>query len=180
MRGWLLLLLILLAGGCTKEAPLPSVPAPPEDLSQWSVPELVQPPPEPPPVVAVIAPPPAKPLATEKVYAYTPGGTFAVQVATNTPLDVVLDTGEQVRNIVGGDRAPSEAQQTAKWEVQEGADGLGDTLRQHVFVTVGQEKLTTGVIITTTKRTYYLTCTSVKTSPVRVVRWAYPHEGAAE
>src|SRR5262249_2902184 len=63
---------------------------------------------------------------------------------------------------------------------QEGADGLGDTLRQHVFVTVGQEKLTTGVIITTTKRTYYLTCTSVKTSPVRVVRWAYPHEGAAE
>ena len=31
----------------------------------------------------------------------------------------------------------------------------------------------TGVIVTTTRRTYYLTCQSVKTSPMRVLRWTY-------
>src|SRR5262249_40370861 len=30
-----------------------------------------------------------------------------------------------------------------------------------------------------TKRTYYLTCKSVKTSPVRVVSWRYPQESPA-
>src|SRR5215467_6103405 len=164
---------ICLLVGCTKEEPPPPVPPPPEDLSTWTVPALVQPPHgEPPPPVEA---PAKKATAAEKVFAYAPGTTFAVQVPTTTPLDLVLERGEQVRNIVGGDRAPAEAQQTARWEVKEGADGIGETLRQHVFITVGEEKLTTGVIITTTKRTYYLTCTSVKTSPVRVVRWQYPH-----
>ena len=36
-----------------------------------------------------------------------------------------------------------------------------------------------GLIITTTKRTYYLTCKSVKTSPTRVVRWHYTPDAAA-
>jgi len=124
--------------------------------------------------------PPAKPTAAEKVYPYAPGTTFAVQVPTQTPLELVLEKGEQVRNIVGGDRVPAETQQTARWEVKEGTDGMGETLRQHVFIIVGEEKLTTGLIITTTLRTYYLTCTSVKTSPVRVVRWQYPHDEPAE
>jgi type IV secretion system protein VirB9 len=176
MRGLLVMLGICLIIGCAKEQP---VPPPPEDLSTWAVPELVQPPPVPPPVVVVVEPP-VKPTAAEKVYQYTPGATFAMQVSANTPLDLVLEKGEQVRNIVGGDRAPADAQQTARWEVKEGADGLGETFRQHVFITVGEEKLATGLIITTTKRTYYLTCTSVKTSPVRVVRWQYPHDEPAE
>ncbi len=31
----------------------------------------------------------------------------------------------------------------------------------------------TGLVVTTTRRTYYLTCQSVKTSPIRVLRWRY-------
>jgi type IV secretory pathway VirB9-like protein len=54
---------------------------------------------------------------------------------------------------VGGDRAPADSNQTARWEVKEGADGQGDTLRHHVFLTAAVPNLTTGVIITTTKRT---------------------------
>jgi len=172
----MLLLLVLVALGCAKHEPPTPVPPPPEDLSTWAVPALVQPPAPEAPVPPRAAPAPEKPTAAEKVYAYIPGTTFAVQVSTQTPLDLVLERGEQVRNIVGGDSAPAEAQQTARWEVNEGADGLGETLRPHVFLTVGEEKLTTGVIITTTKRTYYLTCTSVKTSPIRMVRWIYPQE----
>ena len=181
MRILVLLLGVCLVLGCThEEPPPPAVPPPPEDLSTWAVPELVQSPPAPPRVVAVVESPPPKPTAAEKVYPYAPGTTFALQVPTNTPLDLVLEKGEHVRNIGGGDRAPTDAQHTARWEIKEGAEGIGDTLRPHVFITVGEEKLTTGVIITTTKRTYYLTCTSVKTSPVRVVRWTYPHEEPAE
>src|SRR5215813_9586278 len=174
MRWWVVVLLIGLLG-CTQEAPAPPpVPAAPDDLSTWSVPQLVQPPPE-------ASPPPAplpeeKPTPAEQVYAYAPGTTFAVTVPTNTPLDLVLEAGEQVRNIVGGDRAPAEANQTARWEVKEGADGQGEHLRQHVFLTAALPGLSTGLIITTTKRTYYLTCKSVQKSPVRVVRWQYPRE----
>ena len=57
------------------------------------------------------------------------------------------------------------------------ASGTG--LRPHVFVTVAEAGLTNGVTITTTRRTYYLSCKSVAKSPVRVVRWHYPLESAA-
>ena len=178
---------ICLLVGCTKEEPPPPVPPPPEDLSTWTVPELVQPPkPE-------ALPPPtgdAKPTAAEKVYAYAPGTPYQVQVPVGWPLDVLLEPGEQVRNIVGGDRrdkelppppalaqgevratVPGEAPASAgarRWEVREGADGQGQTLRSHIFITASVPGLTTGVIVTTTRRTYYLTCQSVKTSPLRV------------
>jgi P-type conjugative transfer protein TrbG len=177
LLGSVLLLLLLLAVllGCAHEEPLPPVPPHPEDLSTWSVPELVQPTPEEPPAPTPVA---EKPTSAEQVHTYTPGTTFAVTVPVDVPLDLVLERGEQVRNIVGGDRAPAEATQTPRWEVKEGADGNGETLRQHVFVTAAVPHLTMGLILTTTKRTYYLTCKSVKTSPIRVVRWQYPRDPA--
>jgi type IV secretory pathway VirB9-like protein len=85
----------------------------------------------------------------------------------------MLQTGEQVRNIVGGDWAPQVEGQTTRWEVREGADGQGETLRHHVFLTAVAPGMMMGVVISTTKRVYYLTCKSVQTSPVRVVRWRY-------
>jgi type IV secretion system protein VirB9 len=137
---------------------------------------------QPPPLVPQLPPQPdTKPPAGEKVYDYTPGTTFAATVAMNWPLDIVLERGEQVRNIVGGDRSPAEGGQASRWEVKEGAEGNGDTLRSHVFVTATQPGLTLGVVITSTKRTYYLTCKSVQQSPIRVIRWRYavdPSEAA--
>jgi hypothetical protein len=137
-----LLLLALVVLGCAHEEPPPPVPAPPEDLSTWSVPELVQPPADPTP--APREPAGEKPTPAEQMYTFTPGVAFAVKVPTNTPLDVVMERGEQVRNIVGGDRAPADSNQTARWEVKEGADGIGDTLRHHVFLTAATANLTTG------------------------------------
>jgi type IV secretion system protein VirB9 len=171
MVRWGVLLIVVLVVGCAHTPEVPAVPPPPEDLSTWSVPELVQaPPPEAPEPVAV----PDKPTAAEHVYDFTPGTTFVITVPVGVPLDLLLERGEQVRNIVGGDRAPAEPSQTPRWEVKEGADGHGETLRPHLFLTASAPGLTTGVIITTTRRTYYLTCKSVKTSPLRAVRWHYP------
>src|SRR5262249_9971276 len=98
----LLLVVCLLMLRCAKEEPPPPVPPPHEDLSTWTVPELVQPPrPETPATLAADA----KPTAAEKVYPYTPGTPYQVQVPVGWPLDVLLEPGEQVRNIVGGDRS---------------------------------------------------------------------------
>src|SRR5216683_1623233 len=195
----LALLVWLLVVGCTQTAPPPSVPPPPEDLSTWAVPALVQPlAPEPPALSG--APVDATPTAAEKVYPYAPGTPYQVQVPVGWPLDVVLEHGEQVRNIVGGDRSlgdlppaskpatlaqgegratgPSEAPipesaGARRWEVKEGADGNGETLRSHIFLAASEPGMHTGLVVTTTRRTYYLTCQSVKTSPIRVLRWTY-------
>jgi type IV secretion system protein VirB9 len=97
-------------------------------------------------------------------------------VAINMPLDIVLEAGEQLRNLVGGDRTPTEGQ-TPVWDVREGASGTGDTARSHVFVMVTTAGRTNGVVLTTTKRSYLLTLKSVGRSPVRMVRWTYMPEG---
>src|SRR5207248_8016878 len=170
MRYWSMLFLFVLLG-CQPAVELPSVPLPPEDLSTWAVPELVQPPT---PIASVQALPEEKGTPGEKIYPFTPGTTFAATVPMGWPLDIVLERGEQVRNIVGGDRAPAEGGQAPRWEVKEGSEGTDAALRSHVFVTATAPGLTLGVIITSTKRTYYLTCKSVQTSPIRALKWRYP------
>jgi len=167
-------MVLLLAAllGCAKEVPLAPVLPPPEDLSTWSVPALVQPP-------APAGPLPQQPgekspTPAEQVLEFAPGTTFALTVSVGAPLDIVLQRGEQVRNIIGGDRAPVEPNQMTRWEIKEGADGQGETFRQHIFLTATTPGLVTGLIVTTTARTYYLTCKSVGKSAIRTVRWRYP------
>src|SRR6266581_9516379 len=99
-----IIVLGMLLLGCTHEDAVPPVSPPPEDLSTWTVPELVQPPPSETPG----APGEAKPTAAEKVYAYMVGTPYQVQVSVGWPLDDVLEHGEQVRNIVGGDRSDND------------------------------------------------------------------------
>src|SRR5437870_3833891 len=96
---WCYLLMLVCLVGCTHETPPAPVPPPPEDLSTWSVPELVQPPA---PEAAVSTPEPGSETATPgtKVYPFTPGTTFAVTVPVGWPLDLVLERGEQVRNLI--------------------------------------------------------------------------------
>ena len=178
MHVWPLVLGVCLVAGCqTGESPPPPVVPMAEDLSTWSVPELVQPERR----ASASTPRAAKVPAgvAEKVYDYAPGVAVEVPVALGQPLDIVLEAGELVRQIVDGDRAPAEQGQTRRWEVKEGGDGLGEGLRPHVFVTVAEAGLTNGVTITTTRRTYYISCKSVAKSPVRVLRWHYPTESGA-
>jgi len=181
---WSIVILVcaVLSAGCQYATEMPVVPPAPEDLSTWTVPALVQPPPH----ATALVQSEDKPTAAEKVYPFAPGTPYTVAVPVGWPVDILLQPGEQVRNIVGGDRAPTEPQgpqpeagPVRRWEVKEGAGGVGDTIRAHVFVAASEPGLSTGLIITTTKRTYYLTCKSVKTSPTRVVRWHYPQDEAA-
>ncbi len=172
----IVLVMIALLGCAAKEPEIPPVPPPPEDLSVWTLPELVQPPsmPEIPTHQGD-----DKPTAAEKVYDFVRGWMYAIPVAIGAPVDIIFGHNEQIRNIIGGDRTPVEANQTKPCETAEGADGNGETLRHHLFLTVSAPQLTMGLIVTTTQRTYILTCKSVGKSPVRVVRWRYPAEPVA-
>jgi type IV secretory pathway VirB9-like protein len=175
--GIILSLLLLSTLGCHTEAPLPPVPPAPEDMSFWSVPELVQPPlPETPPAQP---PSPEKSTPAEQVLDFAAGTTYTLTVSIGAPLDIILQHGEQVRNIIGGDRAPVEPNQTTRWEMREGGDGQGETFRQHIFLSAATPGLTTGYTVTTTKRIYLLTAKSVAKSPIRTVRWRYPVDVAA-
>src|SRR2546429_1991845 len=101
-----IIVLGMLLLGCTHEDAVPPVPPPPEDLSTWSVPELVQPPP--PETPTAQSPPQEKTTPAEQVLDFAAGTTFSLIVPVGAPLDIVLQRGEQVRNIIGGDRAPAE------------------------------------------------------------------------
>src|SRR6516162_11068520 len=86
--GLLVALGLVLCGGCSHEQPPPPVPPPPEDLSFWSVPELVQAP-EPEAQAAPQAKEP-QPTPAEKIFDFAPGTTFDVTVSVGAPLDIIL------------------------------------------------------------------------------------------
>lgn len=180
-------LVVCLVAGCTlgDPPPPPTVPPGPDDLSTWGTPELVselsrrpkmerQPPWD------------HKPTPAEKVYAYTPGGTYAVPVGVGAPLDIVFAPGEAVHNAIDGDRRPILEGQGAgagphsstRWGFEVGKSGTGDTKRGHIFVLVFEPGLKNGLTITTTRGVYAITLESVKSSPIRYLRWTHAPEPA--
>lgn len=187
-RYTLMLAVCLVVSGCQPTPPPePAVAPPPEDLSQWTVPTLVQPPPRKPPVPVVAA---RASTPAETVYTYAPGQVYKVTVALDAPLDVILEAGEHVQTVLDSDpkpivqgqlppeqgQAPPKPDVKARWEYREAVDGLGPTARPHLLIRAVEADATAGVTITTTKRVYYLTCKSVKTSLIRAVRWTYLDE----
>ena len=123
---------------------------------------------------------------TEKVYEYAPGQVYKVTVALDAPLDVILEAGEKVQTVLDSDPKPivqgppppeqgtPKPEVRARWEYKEAVDGVGERARPHLLIRALEEGAAAGVTLTTTRRVYYLMCKSVKTSPVRGVRWTYP------
>lgn len=168
---------VILTGCVIQEPPVPEyIPPPPEDLSHWSVPALVQPAKRQAGVPLVEE---HKPTPAEKVYDFKPGGTYVVPVAVGFPLDVLLEPGEALRNIMGGDaELVEQGQEPTRWTVKDGKSGKESTMREHVFIRVTEPGLKMGVIVTTSLRTYYLSCVSMAASPIRAVRWKYSDQRA--
>jgi type IV secretory pathway VirB9-like protein len=177
-----LVVCLLALNGCQHGSPPePEATPPAEDLSQWTLPELVDPEPKR-PLPEMPRPRPAS--AAEKVYDFAPGGVYKVDVSIGAPLDIILEPGEKVRDLLGRDPKPlvippEQAQggqqaPPSRWEYKEGGDGLGDLHTPHIFLLVREANATLGLTVTTTRRIYYLDCRSVSRSPIRAVRWKYP------
>lgn len=185
---------LIVLGCATQPTQAPPVPPVPEDLSTWATPAIL----------ATTKPTKAleerKPTAAERVYDYTPGTTYAIDVPVGMPVDIIFQAGETIRNIIDGDRgtvtqqpqkklSPVEQARQAtteelqqgstpapQWEWKEGWDGRDEHERPHIFVTVPRVGLTVGLTVTTTRRTYYITCRSVRSSTIRGVFWRYQPE----
>jgi P-type conjugative transfer protein TrbG len=172
MHRWLMLPLAVLLAGCVAETPPLSSPPLPDDLAIWSTPTPVA---EPTPPAPDLEPRPEGPASkAEKVYPFKAGTVYEVPVAVDFPTDIILEAGERVSNIAGADLRPVEPEQPPRWHVKEGQSDTDTQARGHVFIAVTEAKLTTGLTVTTSRRTYYLTCRSVPKTPIRAVRWSYP------
>jgi len=175
MRNWWVLMGVCMVG-CASTPEVVKAPPVAEDLVGWTAPIAVDEPSAPDRPTLPVEPAEAR-TPREKVYVFEPGESQRIDVAVGTPLDIVLQPGEEIHNIVGGDREPADAQdQMPRWEVRQGYSGAGKTGRPHVFLAVTKPGLTTSLVITTTKRTYYLDCRSVARSQTRSVRWTYDDE----
>jgi type IV secretion system protein VirB9 len=173
---WSSVIVATLLGLCGCATTNATVAAPPlaEDLG-WSAPAPVRPPaPEPP---AAPAEPETPRSSKERVYAFAVGESYRVDVAVGAPMDVILQPGEDIRDLADGDRSPMDTpDQKPHWEFKQSYSGEGSTGRPHVLITVPKAGLSNGLTLTTTKRTYYLDLKSVSKTAARAVRWTYPDE----
>ena len=181
---------ILLLGCQQKPPPEPPVAPPADDLAHWSLPTLVQ-------SSSKTLPTLRQATAAEQVFAYVPGSVYKVTVGLDAPLDLIFEVGEQIRNIMGTDPDPlpsavaqsvegssvaedeqraQQAQQAAlktRWEVKEAVHGSGSTVQAHLLLRALATSARYGLTIMTSKRVYYLTCTSRASTRVRAVWWTY-------
>jgi type IV secretion system protein TrbG len=166
--------LLVAAVGCATTHPTVDAPPLAEDLG-WSAPAPVTPPASEPP--ATPAEPERPRSSKEKVYAFAAGESYRVDVAVGAPMDIILQPGEEIRDLADGDRSPMDSQdQKPYWEFKQSYSGEGTTGRPHVLITVPKAGLSNGLTLTTTKRTYYLDLKSVRKTAARAVRWTYPDE----
>jgi type IV secretion system protein TrbG len=85
--------------------------------------------------------------------------------------DIVLEPGESVLNIATGD--------SSRWVIASAQSGPnGDT--PHVLVKPTQVGLRTNLVITTTKRTYYVLLASADQTVYSRIGFYYPEEAAAQ
>ena len=93
------------------------------------------------------------------------------------PLDILFERGEEIRNYSGGDpELLEQGQQANRWEVKPGRRAAMRPCGRISFCGLPEPGLKMGLVITTTKRIYYLTCASVKASPTCAIRWKYADE----
>jgi len=134
------------------------------------MPEVVQ---EAPAEPAVVVPPrPAGP--NERVFRYHPGVEYRINVQLGWPVNIMMEPGEVIHNIVGGDRAPLQEGEAPRWEVKEGKSESASTPIAHIFVAASHTGQRQGIVVTTDRRTYHLTVVCLAVTPVRAVRWTYP------
>src|SRR5262245_57173574 len=147
-RAWMVVLCSVCLAGCATTYPTVDAPPLAEDLA-WSRPTAVVPPEPAPPLTP--QEPEAPRSAKEKVYTFAAGDSFLVQVPVGAPMDVLLQPGEEIRDLADGDRSPLESQdQQPLWQFKQSYSGQGPSGRPHVLITVPKAGLTNGLTLTTT------------------------------
>ncbi len=108
-----------------------------------------------------------------QIYPYRAGALYQVYCAPEQVTDIALQPGEELTSVSAGD--------TIRWIVGDTMSGsmsgngvAGEQV--HILVKPTKPGLSTNLIITTSRRTYYLELHAHKTSYMAAVSWRYPHE----
>ena len=103
-----------------------------------------------------------------QVYPYTPGSLYQVYCAPQQVTDIALQPGEELTSVSAGD--------TIRWIVGDTVSGAIGGEQVHILVKPTKPNLSTNLVITTNKRTYYLELHSYKDTYMAAVSWRYPRE----
>jgi P-type conjugative transfer protein TrbG len=103
-----------------------------------------------------------------QVYPFSDGAIFHVFTAPGQVTDIALQPGEALGAVAAGD--------TVRWVIGDTTSGSGDGKQTHVLAKPFAAGLATNVIITTDRRTYHLSLTSVERSAMVAVSWTYPQD----
>jgi type IV secretion system protein VirB9 len=82
--------------------------------------------------------------------------------------DLVLEPGEAIANVAIGD--------SVRWLIAPASSGPPDAATPHVLIKPTEPGLRTNLIVTTNRRTYYLTLTSQKSDPMLRIGFLYPQD----
>lgn len=82
--------------------------------------------------------------------------------------DLVLEPGEAIVNVAVGD--------SVRWLIAPASSGAQDGTTPHVLIKPTEAGLHTNLIVTTNRRTYYLTLVSSNHTPMLRIGFLYPHD----
>jgi type IV secretion system protein VirB9 len=82
--------------------------------------------------------------------------------------DLVLEQGESIVNVAVGD--------SIRWLIAPASSGPSDGVTSHVLVKPTEDGLQTNLIVTTNRRTYYVTLVSRKTDPMLRIGFTYAQD----
>jgi P-type conjugative transfer protein TrbG len=82
--------------------------------------------------------------------------------------DLVLEAGESIANVAVGD--------SVRWLIAPASSGPADSTTPHVLIKPTEIGLRTNLIVTTNRRTYYLTLVSRKSDPMLRIGFLYPQD----
>jgi len=103
-----------------------------------------------------------------QVYAFEGGMIYHVITAPEQVTDIALQPGETLIAVASGD--------TVRWVIGDTTSGSGAEKRTHVLVKPFSAGLATNLVITTDRRSYHLSLTSVARTAMMALSWTYPQD----
>ena len=103
-----------------------------------------------------------------QIYPYTIGSLYQVYCAPGQVTDITLQPGEELVSVSAGD--------TVRWILGDTVSGSATGEQVHILVKPIAPKLSTNLIVATTKRTYHIEMRSFRETYMAAVSWRYPAE----
>jgi type IV secretion system protein VirB9 len=101
-----------------------------------------------------------------QVFPFADGALYHVIAAPERVTDIALQPGEGLVSVASGD--------TVRWVIGDTTSGTGADKRTHVLIKPFAKGLSTNLLITTDRRTYYLMLSSTERTALAAISWTYP------